>query len=73
MSIDELIFLSNVALAIVTAGTIWATLREGHRHEERETKQLAGIVHEVMEQERHTEDVLCNCPACKQAAAATRA
>lgn len=53
--IDELIFLSNVALAIVTIMAIWTTVREDHRHEEVETKQLANIVHEVLAQEAREE------------------
>lgn len=32
-----LIFLSNLALVIVTAAAVYASFREGHRHEEAES------------------------------------
>jgi hypothetical protein len=54
------IVLTNVALVIATGFAVWATLREGHRHEEVESKaadvrahDLAVIVHEVLEAEKH--------------------
>jgi ABC-type nickel/cobalt efflux system permease component RcnA len=56
MSIDELIVLSNIALVIVTALAAWVGFREGHRHEEHETSEMASIVHEVLAQERRMED-----------------
>lgn len=55
MSIEELTVLSNIALVIVTAAAAWATLREGHRHEEHESGEMAAIVHEVLAQERRME------------------
>lgn len=55
MSIEELTVLSNIALVIVTAAAVWATLREGHRHEEHESGEMASIVHEVLAQEKQME------------------
>lgn len=55
MSIDELIVLSNIALVIVTALAAWVGFREGHRHEEHETSEMASIVHEVLAQEKRME------------------
>lgn len=55
MSIDELIVVSNIALVIVTAVAAWVGFREGHRHEEHETGEMASIVHEVLAQERQME------------------
>jgi hypothetical protein len=51
MTVDELIVVSNVALVVVTALATWGTLREGHRHEEHATDEMAAIVHEVLEAE----------------------
>jgi hypothetical protein len=57
---------SNFALVVATGLAVWATLREGHRHEEVEGQaadarahDLAVIVHEVLEAEKqeHTTDV----------------
>lgn len=55
MPVDELIVVTNIALVVVTGAAVWASVREGHRHEERATAGLEELIHYVL-QEEHTRD-----------------
>jgi hypothetical protein len=68
LSTEQLVVLSNVGVFVVTAALVGLGakdfLRESHRHEEAQTKQVAfdereliKIVHEVVVEERRLEQV----------------
>lgn len=62
MSIDNLfLILTNIALVIATGFAVWASVREGHRHEEhmadeqasandREDERLVHVIDKVLEE-----------------------
>ncbi|WVX87891.1 membrane protein [Arthrobacter phage Berrie] len=60
MTVEELIVVSNVALVLVTAVAAWVGFREGHRHEEHATDEMASIVHEVLEAEHARAEALAD-------------
>lgn len=49
MEFDNLmVFLSNIALVIVTGATIWITIREEHRHDEKDESATAAIADKLV-------------------------